>query len=389
MRARSRAAWSTWGVLAAAALGAVALKWPSFAAYWVQTRHVPAPFDPPAEVSRLAAAFDERSRDVREAARGLLLGRDAAIVHAMNEAVFRTESKRVATQIATLSEETGRLRDELSGLEMRHATAEADRRQMLEAAAAEPAVEAPAAAAAPPQADAAAPVRPKETAIAVRAPMAPKEVPALSGERILFAGDSLMQGVAPHIRRSLCSGQGAQCVDLSKPSSGLSQRWFHDWPRTIAQTLERERFTSLIVFLGANDPWDMIDGAKRIAFHSDVWRETYAERVRDIMRTARARGTTVYWVGLPSMRVPRLHEGTFVQNRIFAAVVQEEGGVFIPTRELLGDGADGFTRFLRLAGGREVAVRAEDGVHFTLAGQQLIADAVLASLRTGATIASQ
>jgi hypothetical protein len=385
MRAQPRAAWSTWGTLAVAVFGMLVLKWPSLAAYWVQTRHVPVPFDPPPAVGRLAAAFDERSRAVREAVRQSLADRDTAIVRAANEAVFRTESKRVATQVATLSEEVGRLREALLDLEGQYATAEADRRQALEAASA-PAPEAPAATTAPAQTLAAAPVRSKESAIAAGASISATELPAMSGERILFAGDSLMQGVAPHIRRSLCSGGGAHCVDLSKPSSGLSQRWFHDWPRTIAQTLERERFTVLIVFLGANDPWDMIDGARRIAFHSDVWRETYAERVRDIMRTARSSGTSVYWVGLPSMRVPRLHEGTFVQNRIFASVVQEEGGVFIPTRELLGDGADGFNRFLRLAGGREVAVRAEDGVHFTLTGQKLIADAVLASLRTGAAV---
>lgn len=196
-------------------------------------------------------------------------------------------------------------------------------------------------------------------------------------ERFLFVGDSLMQGVAPSIRRVLCGQLKRSCEDLSKPSTGLSHKGFHDWPAVVKEKFAANRYTAIFVFMGANDPWDFVDRKRRIRFDSDEWAEVYGQRVADILRTAAESGAEVYWIGLPNMRPTRLARGMVVQNRIFATLVGQAGGVFIDTRGLVDDGTAVFSRAIRLPDGRELVVRHEDGVHFTIAGQQRIGAAVL------------
>ena len=74
------------------------------------------------------------------------------------------------------------------------------------------------------------------------------------GDKVFFAGDSMMQGVAPFVERSLKKQYGIQSVNLSKQSTGLSYPKFFDWPNTIEQTLKQQTdIRLLVVFLGPND----------------------------------------------------------------------------------------------------------------------------------------
>lgn len=199
-------------------------------------------------------------------------------------------------------------------------------------------------------------------------------------ERFLFIGDSLMQGVAPSIRRVLCGQLKRSCEDLSKPSTGMSQKGFHDWPAVVKDKFSSTRYTALFVFMGANDPWDFIDQKRRIRFDSEEWTEVYGQRVANIIRTAVESDAEVYWIGLPNMKPSRLARGMVVQNQIFSTLVREAGGVFIDTRGIVDDGTDVYSRAIRLPDGRELVVRQDDGVHFTVAGQKRIGAAVLQSL---------
>ena len=92
------------------------------------------------------------------------------------------------------------------------------------------------------------------------------------GDKVFFAGDSMMQGVAPFVERSLKKQYGIQSVNLSKQSTGLSYPKFFDWPNTIEQTLKQQTdIRLLVVFLGPNDPWDFPKGKKYLKFASPEW----------------------------------------------------------------------------------------------------------------------
>lgn len=49
-----------------------------------------------------------------------------------------------------------------------------------------------------------------------------------SGDKVFFAGDSLMQGVAPFVQKSLKQQYGIESANLSKQSTGLSYPSFFD-----------------------------------------------------------------------------------------------------------------------------------------------------------------
>ena len=383
MPEHARSILGTWALLLLPAALVLGLKWPAVEAYWMATRNAPLAVAAPRPVLEVSRAYHDRVGDIRADILARAQWHGERAVRALNEFAFQTETRRRAEEVQSLSAA-------LSAANARIATLESERDAAVAArlaaeAQAQPQVQPPAL-----QGTRATAVGTRAAVAAPPAAAAPfAQPPGAAGEHVLFVGDSLMQGVAPHVRRVLCNRPESGCTDLSRPSSGLSQRWFHDWPRVVAEAFSRQRYTVMVVFLGANDPWDMIDGASRIRYGTEAWKSAYTERARRILRTAREAGARVFWVGLPNMQVPRLQEGSFLQNEIFARVVQEEGGVFIPTREVVGDGSDTFNRYVRLADGRVVAVRVDDGVHFTLAGQRLIAEAVLARLQPSAVATAQ
>ena len=59
------------------------------------------------------------------------------------------------------------------------------------------------------------------------------------GQRIFFAGDSMMVGVAPHLAARLRREYGLSSLDLSRQSTGLAYPGSFNWPATIEQTLEK------------------------------------------------------------------------------------------------------------------------------------------------------
>jgi len=85
----------------------------------------------------------------------------------------------------------------------------------------------------------------------------------------------------------------------------------------------------------------------------------------------------VIWMGLPSMRTERLHQGAVVQNRVFHAQAQAHGTDYLATEPLIGLLSEPY----RKTGGedpdRSLSLRAEDGIHFTPTGQRLLRDALV------------
>ncbi|MGC6633391.1 DUF459 domain-containing protein, partial [Escherichia coli] len=70
-------------------------------------------------------------------------------------------------------------------------------------------------------------------------------------DKVLFAGDSMMQGVAPLLKRQLQTDYNISSIDLSKQSTGLAYPKFFNWPQTIANRLASDdSIKLLVVFLG-------------------------------------------------------------------------------------------------------------------------------------------
>ena len=202
---------------------------------------------------------------------------------------------------------------------------------------------------------------------------------ALPGtQRILLAGDSMMQGVAPFVMREL--GQAHpdwQLTDLSKQSTGLTARRYFDWPRTIAQAIEAQQLTWVVIFLGPNDPRDMFLPDKRVSFATPDWLTHYAARVDEILAHAQQHQVRVLWVGLPAMREDRLQRGVVVLNQVFHDRAQAFGTDYLATEPLIGVASLPFQKYQRDATGQLLSLRTEDGTHFTPAGLRKITQALV------------
>ncbi len=193
-------------------------------------------------------------------------------------------------------------------------------------------------------------------------------------DQVLLIGDSLMQGVAPHVITSIKRKFGAQSVDLSRHSTGLTYPGFFNWPETVKSALTQQHYAAMIIFLGANDPWDMTISGKYIRFGSDKWKEIYSERVASILNMAAEHKTRVIWLGAPPMGREDLAHKVPVLNDIYSGeIAKQPFARFIPTGPKLTTDGITFTKFIELPERGSVMVRTDDGVHFTAQGQRILA----------------
>lgn len=200
-------------------------------------------------------------------------------------------------------------------------------------------------------------------------------------QRILFAGDSMMQGVAPLLMRELAREHPDwEMTDLSRQSTGLTVRRHFDWPQRIAQEIDARQLTLVVVFLGPNDPWDLVVDGQRHVFPSTGWAWRYAQRVDEILAAASRRQVRVLWLGLPAMPDGRLRDGAVIQNRVFHERAKAWRTDYLATEPLVGKLSEPVRRHEEDEQGQRVNLRAQDGVHFAPAALRRIRDALLTHL---------
>ncbi|MDR7088988.1 SGNH/GDSL hydrolase family protein [Cellvibrio fibrivorans] len=200
-----------------------------------------------------------------------------------------------------------------------------------------------------------------------------------ANDRILLVGDSLMQGLAPHLITNLKRKYKVESMDLSKHSTGLTYPAFFDWPATVEDAFELEDYSVVIVFLGANDPWDMTIQGRYIRFGSEPWAAVYRERVARIINTAAAHRARLVWLGVPPLGREDLIGKAPTLNAIYAEEASKMPlfARFVATDPTLTADGSSFTKFLELPERGSVMVRTDDGVHFTTQGHRLLANLTL------------
>lgn len=198
------------------------------------------------------------------------------------------------------------------------------------------------------------------------------------GQQVLFAGDSMMQGVAPHVKNMLLKKYNIDSINLSKQSTGLAYPRFFNWPQTIAKALnDNPNIKVLVVFLGPNDPWDMPPqtGYKYVKFKSEEWENVYRERISDIILTARQHNVDVIWVGPPNMRKNTLSDGMKFLRSLYQSEVESNGEIYFSVNDVFKYKGDTYSDYI----GDEsstIKLRSGDGIHFSGKGQQIIAEKV-------------
>jgi uncharacterized protein len=203
-------------------------------------------------------------------------------------------------------------------------------------------------------------------------------------ERILVIGDSFAIGLGLGVSRDL-SGNLVKVVRQGRESTGLARPDYFDWMRQLRVDVQRFRPDIIVAMLGGNDFQDLVvPGRPSVRrFSVDRWNALYRQRVSELMAQATSGGARLVWVGLPPSKSPVLPDaGVQRMNAIYRTeATYHPGVVYVDSWHLFAKNG-GYSAYLRLGTSHHLTqVREGDGVHFTVVGYQLLADAVTGVMR--------
>lgn len=201
-----------------------------------------------------------------------------------------------------------------------------------------------------------------------------------SRTRVVFAGDSIMEGLGPVLAGSLQDDlQKRGCtesVQAGRRSTGLCRPDYFDWPARMRGLVGDGRARLVVFCIGANDDQSVtgMDGRKR-AFGSATWPAAYEGRVGEIVDIIAASGAAQVWVAPPIMKGP-LGARVFSIKEIVRKACAARNVPFVDIWDTLADAKGAYRRYSVDADGRRIPLRFRDGVHVTHAGNLRLAAVV-------------
>ena len=245
------------------------------------------------------------------------------------------------------------------------------------------------------RAAASAPPSPASTPVAPAAP-APAAAPAavtvtpLSARlaqgplRIGVFGDSMADGLYAGLYRDLQDQPNVSVAKFSQVSTGLSRYDYVDvQARTRGQLDDRPIDVAVILF-GTNDAQGIDTGGVVHMFGTDGWKAAYGRRIDDLVALLRSRNVAVYWVGLPRMKRDSFDGRMTLINGVVEARMRALGVPYIETVSLTSNDEGGYEAYLPTGSGRRVLMRANDGIHMSMAGYLRMSAPVAARLKRDA-----
>jgi hypothetical protein len=190
-------------------------------------------------------------------------------------------------------------------------------------------------------------------------------------QRILVFGDSQAQGLAGGVQRLFRGDRERRVLDRSKISTGLA-RLTYDWPTQARTIADSDHANIAVALFGANDRPPVRIGGQIDAGLLDRFSETYGSRVSEIAQDFSRANVPLIWVGHPIVRDAAYAEDMACLNAIFAARATAANAIFVSTWDTF-KGPDGaFSAYGRGVDGQTTRLRADDGIHMTPAGYDVI-----------------
>jgi hypothetical protein len=243
-----------------------------------------------------------------------------------------------------------------------------------------------AAASAPPAP--AAPVAPVAVPVAA-APVPPAVTPldariARGPLRIGVFGDSMADGLYAGLYRDLQHTPNVTVSKFSQVSTGLSRYDYVDIQAKTRGQLDEQPVDVAVMLFGTNDAQGIEMEGQIHPFGSDGWKAAYARRIDDLVALLRSRDVAVYWVGLPRMKRDTFDAKMTLINGVVEARMTALGVPYIETTALTSNGEGGYEAYLPTDSGRRTLMRANDGIHMSMAGYLRISAPVAARLKRDA-----
>ncbi len=202
--------------------------------------------------------------------------------------------------------------------------------------------------------------------------------------RIGVFGDSMADGLYAGLYRDLQDQPNVSVSKFSQVSTGLSRYDYVDIQAKTARQLDEQPVDVAVVLFGTNDAQGIeLDGQVH-AFGTDGWKAAYAKRVDDLVALLRSRDVAVYWVGLPKMKREGFDGRMALINAVVGARMRALGVPYVETASLTSNADGEYEAYLPNAAGRRVLMRANDGIHMSMAGYLRISGPVAERLKRDA-----
>ena len=198
--------------------------------------------------------------------------------------------------------------------------------------------------------------------------------------RVLVIGDSISQDLGAGLYYELGASPRIQVINEGRPSSGLVDPGFYNWPAHLAKFLTQYHPQVVVVLLGANDVRPLSANGVTMPFNSPSWRRQYSASAAALMLEATAAGARVLWLGAPIMAVPQYSAGVARINTLFSIVSSGVSGVTYRATWNTLTGVPGHFEYRAQVNGLLQYVREPDGIHPTQTGWDVLATVVTRDL---------
>lgn len=218
-------------------------------------------------------------------------------------------------------------------------------------------------------------------------PVVPAAIAPRERYNVVVLGDSLGDGLWAGLYHVLRKDKRFNVIKKSRVATGFSRHDYFDWNAAVRDIAGETRIDIAVVVMGTNDRQPIMQDGVRHALFDAGWRDIYERRVNDFTATLKATGAAIYWIELPVMRSPRFGGDMERFNEIFEARARANAVAYV-SMDGVATGADGgYTAYGPDRFGSTKLLRADDGIHFTMAGYELlgerVANALLADIEGG------
>jgi uncharacterized protein len=196
-------------------------------------------------------------------------------------------------------------------------------------------------------------------------------------------GDSIAGDLANGLRKLLNSGSNVTVVKFTKPATGLMRDDVYDWDRALESFLRQKKLDVVAVMIGGNDRQSIWKDGDRLTHGSRAWQAEYESRLARFMAVLKKEKAKVFWIGLPVVRSGEMSRDYREINAIQRAQAQKFGFTYVSVWDAFADAKGGYTSFGHSLQGVKRRLRKNDGMHFTVDGELLLAHTVASAIGRG------
>jgi hypothetical protein len=198
--------------------------------------------------------------------------------------------------------------------------------------------------------------------------------------RIGVVGDSVAGDLARGLHKLVAAEHKHTVVKFTKPATGLMRDDVYDWAGALRGFLGKTKLDVVAVLIGGNDRQSIWKNGERLDHGTPAWRAEYERRIARFMDVLAKSGAKVYWVGLPVVRSGEMSRDYQRINTIQRAEAQRHGFHYVSLWEAFADANGSYTSFGRNIDGVKRRLRKNDGMHFSLDGELLLAHVVASAI---------